>query len=78
MPFTYSEVDIKYICTRKEFSEISNKVKETCNSVRLATIADYGGKTRIVSIGTHTVQALLKPYHSYMMKLLRATKEDCS
>lgn len=63
---------------RKEFSNIVNKMKETHNSIRLAAIADYGGKTRVVSIGTHTIQILLKPYHSYMMKLLRCLKEDCS
>lgn len=62
----------------KEFTSIRNKVEETVNSVRLAAIADYGGKTRVVSIGTHTIQVLLKPYHTYMMKLLRCLPEDCS
>jgi hypothetical protein len=74
---TINSIDIE-LSKRVEFSNIINKIKETRNSVRLAAIADYSGKTRVVSIGTHKIQVLLKPYHTYMMKLLRCLPEDCS
>jgi ABC-type transporter Mla subunit MlaD len=60
------------------FANLITEIRNTAASTRLSVISDYEGKSRVVSIGTQTVQLLLKPYHDYLMKLLRQLEEDCS
>jgi hypothetical protein len=73
-----SEMGNNLIYQINKHSKICNLIQNTEVSIRLSQIADYGGKTRIVSIGTQTIQLVLREYHRYLMKILRSIPEDCS
>jgi hypothetical protein len=47
-------------------------------SSRLALIADYAGKTRVVAIGDFYSQAALKPLHDHLFRILRKLEGDCT
>lgn len=51
-------------------------VKKTYKTGRLAAIADYSGKTRIICIGDYYSQEVLKPLNDYLFKVLRKLKGD--
>jgi len=55
--------------------DFRRKVPEFKTS-RLAAIADYRGKTRVVAIGDNYSQMALKPFAGDMMSILRNTRGD--
>jgi hypothetical protein len=59
-------------------NKMCDLISQTDTSIRLSMIADYSGKTRVVSIGSHTIQVVLKQYHKYLMNILKTIPEDCS